>query len=79
MGASSTARPSMSCQLGTMCTRRPRADRTDQAPAHPGPWLILREAASEETGRLVAIGADDAASEASFENAMDQLRAMFAE
>jgi hypothetical protein len=38
----------------------------------------LRDAASEEAGRLVAIGADDAAAEDAFEDAMDQLRAMFA-
>ncbi|WP_038388782.1 hypothetical protein [Bradyrhizobium elkanii] len=37
----------------------------------------LRDAASEETRRLVDIGADDTAAEEAFEEAMDQLRAIF--
>lgn len=38
----------------------------------------LRDAASEVTGRLVAIGAADTAAENAFDDAMDRLRAIFA-
>ncbi|QIG91011.1 hypothetical protein [Bradyrhizobium sp. 6(2017)] len=38
----------------------------------------LRDAASEETLRLYEIGADDTAAEEAFEDAMDQLRTIFA-
>lgn len=37
----------------------------------------VRDAAEEEMGRLMAIGADEGAAEEAFEDAMDQLRSIF--